>query len=205
MISRWVDVPSDTRRSLSHEEHFLKQLLWKWLWSWFHLAWNFRTVFFHLCKLGTKQNHICTKGSYLVITLHGFCAGQNHKVMCKAEEVGMNFFHNQVFFWACLQSVRVGHLWLGCSEWLQPLLMVISCFHFSAMLRTYLMWYFPAWTEIQPQDSFCFTCFSAPLLLLKVALTEWYFCSDLRLMGISRPLRELNDFIQCSWSTYPEG
>lgn len=27
MISRWVDVPSDIRRSLSHEEHFLKQLL----------------------------------------------------------------------------------------------------------------------------------------------------------------------------------
>lgn len=62
------------------------------------LGLKFQKGVFHLCKLGTKQNHICTKGSYLVITLHGFCAGQNHKVMCKAKELGMNFFHNQVFF-----------------------------------------------------------------------------------------------------------
>lgn len=37
-------------------------------------------------------------------------AGQNHKVMCKAKELGMNFFHNQGFFSEHVFSVQVGHL-----------------------------------------------------------------------------------------------
>lgn len=43
------------------------------------------------------QNHICTKGSYLGITLHSFCAGQKYNVMCQAKELGMNFFSNPLF------------------------------------------------------------------------------------------------------------
>lgn len=172
MISRWVDVPSDVRRSLSHEEHFLKKLLWRWLWCWFCLAWNFSTVVFTCANWVQKKITSAPKDLTLLLLYTDFVQVKITKWCARRKNSGLIFFTTSCvfFFWACLRSVWVGHLWLGCSERLQPLLTLSSCFHFSGMLRTSLMWYFPEWTGIQPQESFCFTCSSAPLLLLKVGL-----------------------------------
>lgn len=61
-------------------------------------------VVFYFCA-SWVQNHTCTKGSYLVITLHSSCTGQNQRVMCKVKELWMNFSGNLLFFWAYLPGL----------------------------------------------------------------------------------------------------
>lgn len=60
-------------------------------------------VVFYSC-VDWVQSNICTKASYLVSTLHLFCAGQNHNVMCK-KNLRMNFLVTRFFLSMSLECV----------------------------------------------------------------------------------------------------
>lgn len=87
-----MDVHSDSRGSPSCEERLLKKLLWSCSPD---SVWLQVLVVFYSC-VGWVQSNICTKASYLVSTLHLFCAGQNHNVMCK-KTLRMNFLVTRFF------------------------------------------------------------------------------------------------------------